>query len=140
MFGQDGQRPGTRSRNFFLVLLTVAFVLNFFDRSIVSVLLDAIKKEMQLSDTALGFIAGLGFVLLYAILGIPLGRLADVRGRRGVVACGIALWSIAAALGEAVGGVGGQAAGQDASGSTTPYDYVVMCVVAHTALARSQLH
>ncbi len=88
-----------RSRNYFLVLLTAAFVLNFFDRSIVNVLLDSIKAELKLSDTALGFIAGLGFVLLYALLGVPLARLADVRGRRGVVACGIFLWSIATALG-----------------------------------------
>ena len=99
MSGYNGHTAERRSRNFFLALLTVAFVLNFFDRSIVNVLLEAIKKEMQLSDTSLGFIAGLGFVLLYAVLGIPLGRLADVRGRRGVVACGIALWSIATALG-----------------------------------------
>ncbi len=90
---------GKRSRNFFLTVLTFAFILNFFDRAIVNVLLESIKKEMQLSDTALGFIAGLGFVLLYAVLGVPLGRLADVRGRRGVVASGIALWSIATALG-----------------------------------------
>ncbi len=88
-----------RSRTYFLVLLTAAFVLNFFDRSIVNVLLDSIKAELKLSDTALGFIAGLGFALLYAVLGIPLARLADVRGRRGVIAFGIALWSLATALG-----------------------------------------
>ncbi len=99
MLEHEGLATAKRSRNYFLVLLTIAFVLNFFDRSIVNVLLESIKKEMQLSDTALGFIAGLGFVLLYAILGVPLGRLADLRGRRGVVAFGIALWSVATALG-----------------------------------------
>ena len=82
-----------------LGLLTSAYLLNFFDRSIVNVLLSAIKTDLRLSDTALGFIAGLGFALLYSLLGIPLARLADRRGRRAVIACGVALWSLMTALG-----------------------------------------
>lgn len=82
-----------------LVLLTVIYTLNIFDRTIVSVLLDAIKADLKLSDAQLGLIAGLGFAMMYALFGLPLGRLAD-RTRRGtVIAGGVFIWSLATLLG-----------------------------------------
>lgn len=88
-----------KGRTYALTLLTTAYMLNYFDRSIVNVLLDAIKADLALTDTALGFIAGLGFALLYAVLGIPFGRLADKRGRRPVVVFGVGVWSLMTLLG-----------------------------------------
>ena len=93
------QADARRDANYCLAVLSFAYVLNFFDRSIINVLLDSIKADMHLSDTELGFIAGLGFVALYAILGIPFARLADATSRRAVVGAGIAIWSVATALG-----------------------------------------
>jgi len=86
-------------RNYCLALLTAGYTLNFLDRSVVNVLLDAIKSELHLSDTALGFVAGLGFALLYTLLGIPFARLADRTSRKGVIAFGMLLWSLMTAMG-----------------------------------------
>ena len=82
-----------------LVLLTVIHTLNFLDRSVVNVLLDPIKADLRLTDTELGFVAGLGFALLYTVLGLPSARLADLTNRRNVVAFGVMLWSLATAAG-----------------------------------------
>jgi predicted MFS family arabinose efflux permease len=82
-----------------LALLTIALTLNYLDRSVISALLDLIKRDLLLSDTALGLIAGFGFALVYAVLGLPLARLADMTSRRKVIAAGVLLWSVMTALG-----------------------------------------
>jgi MFS family permease len=86
------------TRYYTLVLLTLAYALNFLDRTIFNVLIEPIKKEFQLSDTTLGLLAGFGFVLLYSALGMPIARFADRANRRNIVATGLAFWSIMTAL------------------------------------------
>ena len=49
---------------------------------------------MQASDTALGLVSGLAFVLFYAILGVPIAWAADRWSRRNIVAAGLAFWSL----------------------------------------------
>ena len=76
-----------------LGLLVVVYVFNFIDRSILSILLQPIKEEFQVSDTALGFLSGIAFAALYTIIGIPIARWSD-RGRRSsIIALAILVWS-----------------------------------------------
>jgi len=75
-----------------LALLTLISTFNYFDRSILSLVLQLIKKEMGLSDTTLGFISSL--VAVYAIVGVPVAMLADRWNRRNIVAIGCAFWSV----------------------------------------------
>ncbi|MFZ1989859.1 MAG: MFS transporter, partial [Alphaproteobacteria bacterium] len=74
-----------------LTLLTIISTLNYFDRGVLSLVLQLIKKEMHLSDTALGLITSL--VAIYAIVGVPVAMLADRWSRRNVVAIGCLFWS-----------------------------------------------
>src|SRR6201989_2585931 len=85
-------RPSAR-RYYVLGLLTVVYALNFLDRTIFNVLIEPIKKEFGLSDTTMGLLAGLRFVLFYSLLGIPIARLADRLNRRNIVAIAFAFWS-----------------------------------------------
>lgn len=79
------------------VLFLVA-LLNYVDRSILSILQEPIKRDLNLSDTQLGALTGLSFALLYATLAIPVARLAD-RGKRTRLLAGcVALWSMMTAL------------------------------------------
>ncbi len=48
---------------------------------------------MQINDFQFSLIQGLAFAAFYATIGIPLGRLADSRSRRGLLIWGVALWS-----------------------------------------------
>jgi sugar phosphate permease len=68
-----------------LGLLTVIYALNFLDRTIFNVLIKPIKKEVSLSDTTMGLLAGFRFVLFYSVLGIPIARVADRFNRRNIV-------------------------------------------------------
>ncbi|MDE2379065.1 MFS transporter [Bradyrhizobium sp.] len=89
---QAAARPSAR-RYYVLALLTIIYALNFLDRTIFNVLIEPIKKEFQLSDTAMGLLAGFGFVLFYSALGIPIARVADRFNRRNIVATALAFWS-----------------------------------------------
>ncbi len=76
-----------------LGLLFVAGVLNIFDRQIVNVLAQDIKLELHITDGQLGLLTGTAFGIFYAVLGMPLGRLADRTNRIRLMAACLALWS-----------------------------------------------
>lgn len=76
-----------------LALLFVAYVFNFIDRQILAILLQPIKEELQVSDTAMGLLTGMAFALFFTCAGIPIARLADRRSRRTIIAVGVAAWS-----------------------------------------------
>ena len=79
-----------------LFLLFLINLLNFFDRQIIGVVTEPIRREFLLSDTALGWL-GTAFTLLYAAVGLPLGRWADRSSRSRVLGWGVTLWSLATA-------------------------------------------
>lgn len=84
----------TSSSTFFaLAVLFLINLLNFFDRAIPAVVLESIGKEFSLNDTNLGFIA-IAFTLVHAVVGIPLGHIADRFSRTRVIAAGVAVWSL----------------------------------------------
>ena len=64
-------------RNYALGVLVVVYTFNFIDRQILSILLEPIKQDLGLSDSALGMLTGFAFALFYATLGIPIARFAD---------------------------------------------------------------
>lgn len=76
-----------------LGVLFAAYVINFVDRQIISILLQPIQDELQVSDSWMGFLSGPAFAIFYATLGVPIARLADVWVRRSVIAIGLFLWS-----------------------------------------------
>lgn len=80
-------------------LLVVVNVFNYMDRVVLSVLLPQIKVDLALSDTQLGWLGGIAFAFFYAILGIPIARLADVWIRKHVVSISLAAWSLMTMLG-----------------------------------------
>jgi MFS family permease len=75
-----------------LLLLFAANLLNFFDRTIPAILNEPIRHEWGLNDLQLGIIAA-AFTVVYAVAGLPLGRLADRGSRKKVMGWGIAVWS-----------------------------------------------
>ncbi len=81
-----------------LGFLSLISACNFLDRSILGLALPVIKTEMQVSDTVLGLVSGLAFVLFYSILGVPIAWLADRWSRRNIVAIGLAFWSLMTSL------------------------------------------
>lgn len=80
-----------------LTVLVVVYIFNFVDRNLMSMLIDSIKRDLDVSDSMMGLLVGPAFALLYTIAGIPIARLADRYPRRLVLAIGLTVWSIATA-------------------------------------------
>jgi MFS family permease len=85
-------------RAYVLVVLLLTYIVNVMDRGVLSLLLDGISKEFQLTDGQLGFLASLPFAFFYSTLGIPIAAIADRTVRRNVLAACCALWSVATAV------------------------------------------
>ncbi|HLY54037.1 MAG TPA: MFS transporter, partial [Stellaceae bacterium] len=79
---------------FVLVVLMAVYGLNIADRYVLSTLIEPIKAEFALSDSAVGFLTGLSLAIFYVSAGIPLGLLADRVDRRGMLAASLAAWSL----------------------------------------------
>ena len=75
-------------------MLTGVGVLNFVDRQILSILLEAIKEDLAFSDVQLGLLSGTLFAVFYSIVGIPVARLADRWDRGKIVSIALFLWSV----------------------------------------------
>ncbi|MCH8258036.1 MAG: MFS transporter, partial [Proteobacteria bacterium] len=62
----------SKYRKYALGVLFLGYVVNFVDRSILSILLEPIKHDLGLSDTQLGLLGGLAFAIFYTTMGIPI--------------------------------------------------------------------
>ena len=83
-----------RQRWMLIIVLFLVSSSGAIDRAIVAILLEPIKQEFHVSDTALGLMTGFAFGILYAVLGLPLGRYADRGDRRLLITVSVGLWSI----------------------------------------------
>jgi MFS family permease len=77
---------------FALAVLFAINTMNFFDRQILGAVGELIRIEWTLKDTTLGAL-GTAFTLIYAFVGLPLGRLADKNSRKTILAWGVFIWS-----------------------------------------------
>ena len=78
-------------------LLSFAFLLSILDRYLLGVVIDAVKSDLELTDTQLGFLLGPSFVIMFLFASIPFGWLADVSSRKWTIAGGLLCWSVATA-------------------------------------------
>jgi predicted MFS family arabinose efflux permease len=85
-------------RSWVLALLMIVYTSNFVDRTIVSILGQAIKVDMKISDAQLGLLGGIAFALLYTTLGIPIARLAERHNRVTIISICLTIWSGMTAL------------------------------------------
>jgi MFS family permease len=95
--GPQSRSPGgdwSTGATYGLGFLTLISAFNYLDRSLLGLALPAIKAEMAVSDTVLGLVSGLAFVLFYSLLGVPIAWAADRWNRRNIIAAGFAFWSL----------------------------------------------
>jgi MFS family permease len=85
--------PCLARSHYTLLILTLAYSCNAFDRGILGILLEPIRKEYGLTDSELGLLSGLAFAIFYSISSLPLGILADRVNRRNLMAICLAVWS-----------------------------------------------
>ena len=91
------ERVSARLRWTLLALVSLAFVINFLDRQVLSVLAPTIRKELNLSNSQYGFIV-FSFLLGMASFQVPNGLLMDRAGPRRAFTWIVSLWSAASFL------------------------------------------
>ena len=79
-------------------VLMLAYTNSFIDRQILSLLVEPIREDLNISDTQISLLAGLAFSVFYTLMGVPLARLADQSHRRNIIIAGITGWSFMTAL------------------------------------------
>jgi MFS family permease len=75
----------------------IAYIFSFVDRTLLNFLVGPIKADLGISDTQMSLLMGFSFALFYTLFGLPIGRLADSRNRKGIIGVGIFLWTVATA-------------------------------------------
>lgn len=88
----------TRSSWYVLGLLLLVSALHYLDRQVVSLLLEPIRAEFDLSDSQAGMLAGTAYAVAFAICGIPIGFLVDRVHRVRLLAGLLSVWSGLTAL------------------------------------------
>ena len=80
-----------------VVLLMVLYLCSFLDRNIITLLVEPLKRDLNLSDVEIGMLYGLAFAAFYTTLGLFAAGMADLWNRPAVIAAGVVLWSLATA-------------------------------------------
>jgi MFS family permease len=65
------------------------------DRQILAILAESVKSDLKISNASLGALTGSAFSIVYALLGLYFGRLADAADRLALVRAGAWIWSFA---------------------------------------------
>lgn len=138
----ESASPAENSRRWYaLGILTAVYAFNIADRYVISTLIEPIKAELQLSDTAIGFLTGTALAIFYTGMGIPLGILADRVERRRLIGWSIGIWSamtaacgaatnftqlLLARIGVGIGEAGGTPASQSMLADLFPFSQRVL--------------
>jgi predicted MFS family arabinose efflux permease len=86
------QKSQQQSLWFSVVVLFAINILNFYDRHVPGALVEPMRKEFHLNDSQIGLL-GSAFIWIYAIFGVPLGRIADSGSRKKLLAWGVVIWT-----------------------------------------------
>ncbi len=75
-------------------VLTLVYVFSFIDRQILNLLVRSIRRDLGITETEMSLLQGFSFAVFYTFFGVLLGKLADTRSRRGLIAAGFVFWSV----------------------------------------------
>jgi MFS family permease len=92
--------PGAASRRgwYTVYVLAAVSMLAQIDRGVISLLIEPMKRDLQLTDTQVSILVGFAFTFFYVMVGPPMSRVTDRSIRKRVIAGGLAVWSLATAL------------------------------------------
>lgn len=86
--------PAPRYAWYVVIVLTSAYLLSFLDRQILALMVEPIRRDLDISDTQVSLLGNLAFGIFYTVLGLPIGRAADRFNRRWIITAGISLWCL----------------------------------------------
>src|SRR5690625_4080522 len=81
-----------------VLLPFLAYSFSATDRRILTLLVEPVRSDLQLSDFQISPLQGFAFSLLFAVAGFPIARLSDRRSRRVIIAAGVSFWCVMTCL------------------------------------------
>ena len=79
-------------------VLMLCYTLSYADRQILAFLVGPLRHDLHISETRVGLLMGFSFAMVYTVIGLPMGALADRFSRRNLIAIGVVLWSLMTSL------------------------------------------
>lgn len=89
--------PPPAVRWFAVFVLAFLYWMSMLDKFIISLLVEPIKADLQLTDVQFGLLQGMAFIVSYTLFGFIFGALADHHDRRKLIFIGVTCWSLASA-------------------------------------------
>jgi len=83
---------------YMVFILFLAYTFSAIDRQILTLLVEPIRNDLHISDSEMSLLMGFAFAFLFAIAGLPIGRLSDRKSRRWVISIGISVWCLMTAV------------------------------------------
>lgn len=80
---------------FVVLVLSLASIVSYIDRQVINLLVGPIKASLDISDTQISLLQGFSFAIFYALLALPIARLADTGKRTRLINLGIITWTLA---------------------------------------------
>lgn len=78
-------------------VMAFLYWLSILDRFIISLMIDPIKADLNITDWQFSMLHGLAFAITFSLFGLIAGALADRFSRRWVIFAGVSVWSLATA-------------------------------------------
>lgn len=86
--------PSLAYRSYFLFIMVLVSASVVAEHNMMVVLVEPIRRDLHLSDTAIGLVKDLAIAMVYILAVIPLARVADRWSKRRIVAIAAAIWSL----------------------------------------------
>ena len=79
-------------------IFAVALMFAFLDRGIITLLVEPIKADLELTDFQISLLLGFALIVFNAFVAVPASRFVDIWPRNIIITVGIAFWSTMTAL------------------------------------------
>ena len=79
-------------------VFAIALMFAFLDRGIITLLVEPIKADLELTDIQVSVLLGFALIVFNAFVAVPASRFVDIWPRNIIITVGIAFWSTATAL------------------------------------------
>lgn len=81
-----------------LFILCVISAFNYYDRYLIGILVEDLKRDLLLSDAQVGLLSGLAFAIVYSVASLPIAAYADRGFRVRVLGAAVGFWSVMTGL------------------------------------------
>lgn len=89
--------PSLFKQWYVVAVLLLMYIFSYIDRSLISLLVDPIRKSLDIDDLGISLIQGASFGIFYALFGLPMGWVVDRFSKQWVLFSGITIWSLSTA-------------------------------------------